>query len=285
MTARVVLPDAPPDIADRRLFAVDDIEFTVADVVRLARVGHRDLGASQAASAEEGPTAVQETFRRGRGLLTSDQRESWLARWAITPDEFVDWSASPDRATWAAYVCSGQLERDQAEVAAAAAAACVLGSAPASAGEFDPTGWVARLTAREVTDDALRAAIARHRLDWTRVRGAGAFATTRAVAEELRQWVLADGLDLSIAATQAGCPTYLVDGALDDLAPPTLRARVSGARAGELVGPVEAGPGWTVLRLDDRVEPDPADPETVARARARVATEVVERVVLRHVSA
>ena len=279
MTTGVVLPDAPPGIAGRRLFAVHDVEFTVADVAPGARLGGRERAAFTGSAG-----AVQERFRRSRGLLTGDQLTAWLESWAITPDEFVGWSATPTADGWTGLVCSGALERRASDVAAAAAAACELGAAPTSASSFDPTGWVERLIAGAVTPGAVEAAISAHRLGWTLIRGAGAFARSRAVAEELRHWVLEDGLDLAIAAAQAGAPTYAVDGVLDDLEPAQLRAQVSGCRPGELVGPVPAGPGWTVLRLDQRTEPDAADATIVARARAAVATETVERAVLRHVS-
>src|SRR5689334_9558500 len=119
MTTAVVLPDAPEDIAGQRLFAVDDIEFTVADVARRARPGDRELLA-----AGDDPADVQESFRRARGLLTADRLTDWLADWSITPDEFQAWSQAPSGSgSWAALVCSGALDRAAAEVAAAAAAA------------------------------------------------------------------------------------------------------------------------------------------------------------------
>ena len=280
MTTDVVLPDAPDVIAGRRLFAVIDIEFTVADVAPRARPGDRELAVPTGS-----PAVVQETFRRTRGLLTADQLTAWLEGWAITPDEFVAWSEAPDVGSWTGLVCSGALERSASAVAAAAAAACELGAAPTSARSFDPSGWVERLTAHAVTPAAIEHVIGTHRLGWTLVRGAGVFARSRAVAEELRHWVLEDWLELAVAAAQAGCPTYVLDGMLDDLEPPQLRAQVSGCLPGELVGPVPAGPGWTVLRLDQRTEPDPLDATVLARARSAVAAEAVERAVLRHVSA
>lgn len=283
MTTGVDLPDAPSVIASRRLFAVHDTEFTVADVARHARPGGREP--ARFPGSEGSPAAVQESVRRARGLLTSDQLESWLTGWAITPEEFVAWSEDLRTETWTGYVCSGRLDLDRAELASAAAAACALGEPPATAATFDPDGWVTRLTSREVTPDTVHAEIARRRLAWTTVRGAGVFARSRAVAEELRHWVLAEGLDLAAAASQVHCPTYVVDGVLEDLGPAQLRARVSGSRPGELVGPLDAGHGWTVLRLDERIEPDAGDPTILARARAAVATAAVERAVLRHVSA
>src|SRR5690242_5344150 len=107
MTTGVVLPDAPDAIAGQRLFAVHDIEFTVADVAPQARPGDRELAAFTGP-----PDAVQELFRRGRGLLTADRLTAWLEGWSITPDEFQEWSEAPETATtWAAVVCSGALER------------------------------------------------------------------------------------------------------------------------------------------------------------------------------
>jgi hypothetical protein len=280
MTTGVVLPDAPENIAGRRLFAVHDIEFTVADVARRARLGDREL-----AVVTGGPAAVQERFRRSRGLLTSDRLTAWLESWSITPDEFVQWSAAPAVSSWTGLVCSGALDRSAAEMAAAAAAACELDAVPPAAAAFDPTGWAERLTAGAVTPEAVQAALAAHRLGWTTIRGAGAFARSRAVAEELRHSVLEDRLDLGIAAARAGSPTYTLDGVLDELEPVQLRAATSGARPGDLVGPVDVGPGWTVLRLDSRTEPSQADPAIVSRAQAAVRTEVIERAVLRHVTA
>ncbi|MFL6108539.1 MAG: hypothetical protein ACJ72D_28845 [Marmoricola sp.] len=282
MTTGVVLPDAPHAIVGRRLFAVQDIEFTVADVARHARRGSRELFPLAASTRD--PAAVQESFRRARGLLTSDRLESWLADWEISADAFVAWSAQPDAESWVGYVCSGLLDHDSAEVAAAAAAACALGAPPDTASTFDPTGWVARLTQREVTAAAVQAAFTRNRLGWTTVRGAGVFARSRAVAEELRHCVLVDGQDLSTTATRAGCPRFVVDGKLEDLGPPQLRAKVSGSLPGEVVGPVAAGPGWAVLHLDERIEPAADDAACLARARTVVATDVVQRAVLRHVS-
>lgn len=279
MTAGAVLPDAPDDIADRLLFAVDGIEFTVADVAPRVRLGDRELP-----ERRDDPAATQEAFRRSRGLLTADQLTRWLADWSVTPEEFVAWSEPAEVSRWVEIVCSGLLERTATELAAAAAAACELGEPPTSAAGFDPTGWTERLVAHAVTPTALGSAVAAHRLGWTTVRGAGVFARSRGVAEELRHWMVQDGLDLGIAAAQAGCPTYEVDGVVDDLGPAALRARIVGALPGEVIGPVEAGAGWTLLRLDSRSEPDLSEAAVLERARARVRTDVLERAVLRHVS-
>ena len=105
MTTGVVLPDAPDSIAGQPLFAVHHVEFTVADVVRAARPGDRELVAPAGRATE-----VQEDFRRSRGLLTSDQLIDWLAARAVSPEQFQEWSESPTDATWAAFVCSGTLE-------------------------------------------------------------------------------------------------------------------------------------------------------------------------------
>lgn len=281
MTADVVLPDVPGPIAGQRLFAVHHTDFTVADVVSRARPGGRDLAAPAGS-----PAQVQEAFRRARGLLTSDQLTSWLAARAVTPEEFVAWSQAPEQSgTWAAFVCSGALQQTATEVAAAAAAACELGAPPTSGTDFDPRGWTERLAERATTAEAVARAVRQHRLAWTSVRALGVLAPDRAVAEELRHWVLHDGVELEIAATQAGTPTYLVNGLLEEVEPATVRAELSGARPGELVGPTTAARGWTVLRVEARSEPDPDDPAVRARATAAVRAAAVERAVLRHLTA
>jgi len=274
------LPDAPADISGVRLFTVGGVEFTVADVVPMARAGNPEPVAA------DGPAAAQEAFRRARGLLTADQLNRWLAVWAITPEEFVSWTVTPSATdSWAALVCSGALDRAASEIATAAAAACELGAAPTAAAWFDPTGWADRLAARAGTDEAVRDTIAAHRLDWTVVEGTGVLTADRAAAEELRHWVVDDGLDLAIAAAQAGRTTYPVSDVLATIGSAQLRAVLAGALPGELVGPVRDGTGWTVLVVNDRTEPSSDDPAVVARARAVLRSEILERAVVRHVTA
>lgn len=285
MTAGVVLPDAPESVAGQRLFTVQHTDFTVADVVSRARPGNRDLVVPAGTAAQ-----VQEAFRRARGLLTADQLTRWLAARAVTPEEFVAWAQAPTRSgTWTAFVCSGALEQAATEVAAAAAAACELGTPPTSAADFDPRGWTERLTAGATTVEALARVVQQHRLDWTSIRALGVLVPQRCAAEELRHWVLSDGLGLEIAATQAGAATYPVHGLLEEVSSAAVRSELAGARPGELVGPAPSGPGWVVLRLDARTEPDPQDPVVGAAVRARAAAAVraaaVERAVLRHVAA
>ncbi len=279
----VLLPDAPAPVAGRRVFTSHDVVFTVADVARTGRVGDR-----AASVPDPAPGEVEIAFRRARGLLTADQLTAWLDAWAITPEDFVAWtehSATGTRTAtpWVSFVCSGGFDRAAADLAAAAAAACALGRPPATATDFDPDGWVERLVAASTTESSLRATVARRRLGWTRLTGSTVTAPSRAVCAELRLCLVADHVALTDAALRAGCPALPLDADLDDVDPPALRPYLAGARAGDIMGPVETPDGWTLVVLERRAEPDPRDPAVRSRAAALVGADAVARALARHI--
>jgi hypothetical protein len=259
------------------------VVFTVADIARHGRVGDRRASSPGTTAAD-----AEVAFRRARGLLTADRMTTWLAEWAIDADDFVAWTHDVADGTatatrWCAWVCSGGFESTSSAVLAAAAAACELGRPPASADTFAPTGWVDRLAAATADGAAVQETITRHRLGWTRLRGVHAVAPSRGVAAELRQWVVHDGVDLDVAAAQAGCATTVLDAVLDAIEPATLRPSLAGARADDIMGPVQATNGWNLVAVRERHEPGHRDPVARARAAALLRDEAVARAVARHV--
>jgi hypothetical protein len=277
-------------VAGRRVFACAQVTFTVADLARRARVGER-APSGDSSPGPASPDAVEEAFRRSRGLLTADRLEAWLAGWAITPEDFRRWTTDVATGTgtatgWCTLLCSGDFDSLASAVAEAAAAACELGAAPTDAAGFDPDGWVERLVAARTHEEDLAAAAAANRLGWTALDLVVAVAPRRGAAEELRHQVLHDGRALADVAEPAGCTLRrLGHVALAELHPPTLRAVLAGARAGELLGPVPAPEGWALVDVLERTAPSLDDPATRARAEAAVRRDVVARALARHVVA
>ncbi|MCZ4497514.1 MAG: hypothetical protein JWQ74_67 [Marmoricola sp.] len=283
MTAGGSVGDCPVSLADRPVFTAGGVVFTVADIARRARSGDREVLLVGAGQAEE-------SFRRSRGLLRADQLQEWLASWQIDPDDFRRWAADAAAGTttataWCTVVCSGSFDATTGELLGATAAACALGEPPTSPADFDPSGWVERLVAERTSAPALSAVLAAHRLEWTRFRTTSCLAPTRGAAEELRHQVLSDGTDLAEAAARAGWPVHALDDVLEALAPAEARTVLPGAQGGELVGPLAAGGSWVVVAVEERTEPDLADPATLARAEAVVRNDVIARAVARYVVA
>ncbi|HET6152953.1 MAG TPA: hypothetical protein VFE15_08350 [Marmoricola sp.] len=287
MTATVPLPGPPSSVAARRVFSVNGVDFTVADLARRAQAGGRESFPTPSVSTAR---AAEEAFRRSRGLLTADRLQAWLATWAVDPDDFRAWTqdAATGAATasdWCALVCSGRWDTTTAELVAAAAAACELGSAPRDARSFDPAGWADRLVAAGTSDAALAAAVRRHHLDWTRLTTISAVTSSRGIAEELRLQVLSDHTGLRVAAERADASVHDGDDVLASFTDAGVRASLSGAQAGELVGPVLTAAGWRITSVVRRTEPGLEDPATRARAEATVRTDVITRAVARYVVA
>ncbi|WP_148046201.1 peptidylprolyl isomerase [Nocardioides marmoriginsengisoli] len=148
---------------------------------------------------------------------------------------------------------------------------------------FDPAGWTDRLIGASTTTEALTSAIESRRLDWTHLDTLSVTTERREVAEELRHQVLHDGADLRDAARRAGTSAQESADVLGSIGAPNLRAALAGARTGELVGPVQADPGWALVTVVARTEPTLADPATRGRAEAVVRADALSRAVARHI--
>lgn len=267
------------------MFRANGVVFTVADLARRASPGDREVR-----SATTAPDQAEEAFRRSRGLLRADQLDIWLASWEISPDDFRRWAADTVLGTstatpWCTLICSGAFDAVVSETVTAAAAACELGSAPVEASTFDPIGWTARLVEARTTPEVLTTVITTHRLDWTRLATTCVRTDQRGLAEELRQQVCSDQVDLAVAAERAGCVTQETDDVLAAVGPPAVRAALAGARAGELVGPVPSDDGWALIQVAARTEPSLSDRGSLTRAVMSVRNDVISRAVARHVVA
>jgi hypothetical protein len=139
-----------------------------------------------------------------------------------------------------------------------------------------------RFARSRVTTEAVRAAIAAHQLEWTRIAARYVALPTEDAAAEAALCLRDDGQALATVAAAAGSESCDGEWFLDDVEAP-LRAALVGAQAGDVVGPVRLGQTFLVIQLAARRTPAEEDPDARARAErevldAAVAREVAERV-------
>jgi hypothetical protein len=136
----------------------------------------------------------------------------------------------------------------------------------------------ARFRATAVTESAVDARLAEHRLDWTVVTGSELSFDFEGAARETRLRVVHDGGTLAQVAKMVGLEPVRRELELGS-SPAELSAELLAAREGDLVGPWCEGGRWRVFLLDRRFEPEQArDGEFRARAREELLSELVERV-------
>jgi hypothetical protein len=250
-------------------FAVGERRFRYADVVEAAR-DWGDWARIEALAREGGDPIDADAFRYARELLSGDEMRAWLARWHLDVEDWERWLARElPRAVLVDAVCSGELERLTRRLAERVA---VCDSA-------DPARFAAWCEAA-VTPMAIERVLSAHRLDWTRVRCVLLRTPDEGVAAEAALCVREDGRDLAGVAGDAGLE--LADERLY-LSDTTLGPRLTGARIGELVGPVAVGGELVLALVTERAAPSPEDPEIRARAREAVAERAVETELLRRV--
>lgn len=304
---------AVPGWLDRPLFTLGTRRYRWAEAVELGRLtgGWKPVeqeireglvAASQAGSVLPGGVeqAIEEfgaAFRYARGLLTADEAEAWLARRALEPGEWLEWTrrevlrrvAAPrmadwlravpvssdalTRATWV-HLCCGDTGRRLAEALAVRAALAER------CGTLEPTpeglldAWC-RYRAEPVSEDRIRREMDLGGLDWVRVDCRFVAFTTAHAAREARLCVVEDGQALDAVGSAARTPVRSLRRYLGRFAP-ELRARLLAATPGDCVGPLTFE-GWHALFvLAGKTLPDAADPE-LRHALARSAQGRLER--------
>jgi len=250
-------------------FTVGERGIRYADVVDAAR-SWGDWALVEQHARAGGEPLDADAFRYARELLSGDEMRAWLGRWHLEVQDWERWLAREvPRDAVAEAVCSGELERLTRKLAEHIA---VCGSA-------DPTRFASWCDAA-VTPAAIERVLSAHRLDWTRVRCLLLRTPDAGVAAEAALCVREDGRDLAGVAAAAQLATaderlYLSDTALGP--------RLTGARVGELVGPVAVGGEHELALVTERAAPSPDDPEILARAREAVVARAVETELLRRV--
>lgn len=308
------------------VFAVDGTPYLGGDVVlaakrwgawtsleEQARQGiaclRRLVDRGEALAAGDLESVAQE-FRYDRNLISGQEMEAWLERWALTLDEWTDYlrrsvlrgawadqlphvvAAYPpcrteiDRCLHAEAICSGRFEgwaRELAGRASAWARAREEGWLPEDVESGDRAQTLERIDAgfqrfrdEILRPEAVREQIATHQLDWIRVDYRCAEFPTRQSAGEAALCVREDGMTLDEVAARAHVSAEDTRGCLEDLEA-DLRTHLVGARPGELIGPLGRGDRFVLVLVRDKALPSSEDPETCRRAEARFLQSAVDR--------
>jgi hypothetical protein len=266
---------------------------------------------SEAAAAEEAIDEAADEFRYARDLITSEEMESWLARWELDAETWIDWIHAtllrerlpagvplPDPeagaeeielAVRAEAVCSGELERFARRLAARvaigerekeSAGAADSGRAMTVADRREALAGLEqkfrRFREEAATPAALKARVGDHRTDWTRVDGQVLRLTEEGAAREAAIAVREDGADLAGVAREIG--VEIEDGPMFlDEAEPEVRDALLSARRGELVGPIGVADEFVLVFVRDKIAPTIDDPEVLSRAESSLLEGLIAR--------
>jgi len=296
----------PAFAIEQRLFRLHDVVAAARAWGDWARIEQRvrdGIACERRADAGDDPLTqaeldhAAEVFRYARDLFSTDETHDWLRHWHLDigdwsrwlrrsllrerwPGEYGGAGHAPDQDTAAESVCSGDLELLVRQLAERAAVCDGLGAHEAGPAEMEErfSAWC-EATA---TEAAIERELSAHRLDWTRVRCLLVETADASVAAEAALCVGQDGRELADVAAEAGLAVseermYL------DRADPQLAPRLTGAQAGELIGPVAVDGRLVLAFVTAREAPSAEDPDTRTRARRRVVERAVETEILRRV--
>ena len=289
------------------VFTVDGTTWTWADVAAFARRDRRwdalvhEAGhgvACERAGHVAPAAAVKEAakaFRYRRRLIAAEETEAWLRARDLDVPQWMRWvrhsvlrEAHPDvtpaaaddevdRLLWVTGRCGGLLDTFASALAERVAAHARLGGDLPPA-DLDVDDAVDRLRAAVVTDEALRAEVARRQLDWLGVALEEAHFADEHAAREAVLCVRDDGLALAEVCKLAGVDHVRRHAPLDEV-DTALRPVVLGARLDEVVGPVAVPGGFVVARVESKVVPTVDDPDVCGRAAEAVLATALRRAV------
>jgi hypothetical protein len=306
-------------LLDDEILSVGGVTYLGSDLVRAARrwsdwtklEEQTRLGLACVARADDAGDdvgdeelqAAASEFRYERDLISGQEMEGWLGRWALDADDWMEYlrrgllrerwatelagpaasySVEPEdveEALPAEAVCSGFLgyiARKLAGRAAAAARARDEGWLVQETSHVDPDVALDRIDAgfrqfceRVLTEAALAAQLASHRLDWIRAACRCLSLPTLESAKEAALCVREDGMELDEVARSAGVSVEAATDFLEDWEP-ALRDPLLAARAGALLGPVASGDGFLLVLVSEKVLPSLEDPAVRRRAEGRL---------------
>jgi hypothetical protein len=303
-------------LALRPLFTVEGVTYhwgdvldrarargSLAEVEHTARRGAACMRRAEAVGDALDPETVRGAatrFRYERGLLSAEELNAWLERWGLTVaewgmhlersllltrwlgelevivGEFAPELGAIDEAVYVDAVCSGFLEQEASDLAAAAALASLAEGSAVSIDRVDEAAAAAR--AEAASPVGIEREVARHLLDWTRLDMEMLEVDDQGVAAEAALCVRVDGRSLADVAAECGMPvrrarTYLGDEEAG------LGVALLAAQPGDLIGPIEHEDAFVLLAIHARIPPAADDPELRLRAETMLIDRAVERAI------
>jgi hypothetical protein len=315
-----VIP-APRSVLERPVFSVADHIYRWQDVLDAGR-HWGDLATVERRAAEGvaaldragtvGPPldeaeveAAEENFRREHKLLAAEEMIAWLARWALSYEDWLAYgrravarerldggldesiaSYPPDRdrvagALWPEAVCSGALRVWVWKLAGQLASAAALGISPGSKLADVERASEERLR-HSLTQEAAARTLQARRSDWVQIECTVLELRDEGMAREAALCVAEEGMSLPKIAVRAGATvaerTLVVEEAEPDLAQALL-----GATAGDVVGPVAIGDSFVFAAVRGKRIPSLDDPMVQRRVeeevrRLAIDAEIGERI-------
>ena len=278
----------------------------------VAATTHALQSLGQDLPAEDVESAGDE-FRQERDLLSAEEMEAWLERWALTADGWEKYlqrsiaqsltttaaDVSPPSASaganpedvWTEAVCSGALQRWAERLATRlavwhATAAATLEDRGAESRARPPQDQLEqtfqRFAESVVTDRALLNQIQLHQIAWTRADCTRLEFRTVDQAEEAVLQLREDRASAEAVAALAGARAERAIWFLDALEP-AWSERVLSARPGECVGPLRGAESFDVLLVHEKIRPTLQDADIQLRARGALVGQAVDALVHAHV--
>jgi len=295
----------------RVVFTADGRPFTWEDVAAHARgrgtwlTLERETADGLAAAAGGDPSredvrAAEVGFRQARRLIAAEDTERWLAQRQLTIAEWRAWvradvgrRATPDgpdasvdavdaaevdaadvaAAVWVTGWCTGMLEglaRDLAHRVAAQGAMAEGGV------DLGPDDAYDRLVEAAASDDAVKASVASHLLDWMALDGDWLSFPDEDAAREGLVCLREDGMGMDDLAEAVGTAAVRRRTVIADL-DHAWRLRFLSSQEGDHLGPVPVDDGLAIVAVRAKVMPSVNDGEVRERARRLLVARAVDR--------
>ncbi|HSE98731.1 MAG TPA: hypothetical protein VLD57_10755, partial [Blastocatellia bacterium] len=250
-------------------------------------------------------------FRYAHNLISADDARSWLARWGMTIEEWMNYFRSQSlRDRWARRlgeivtanpvsdaevaavirshaVCAGRL--DEWAVGLAGRAAIAARSVRLDAGEPSAARSVRDLISRieaefqqqrleTLTPKLIESKIADHRLDWIRFDCRYVWFGEERIAREAAFCVTEDGLTLDEVAWDARSIVQQWNFYLDEIEAST-RPHFLAARQGDWLGPIKLLEGFPLFSILSKLLPAADDPQIRERAERSIIASFTEQAI------
>ncbi|MEA2902281.1 MAG: hypothetical protein QOH36_2168 [Actinomycetota bacterium] len=290
----------------RVVFTADGRPFTWDDVAAHARgrgtwsTLERETADGLTAAARADPSrgdvrAAEVGFRQARRLIAAEDTERWLAERQLTIAEWRAWvrrdlcrrtppdgtdasveavnTADVAAAVWVTGWCTGILEDLAGDLADRVAA---RGAIAEGGVDLDPDDAYDQLAAAAAGDEAVKASVASHLLDWMALDGDWLSFPDEDAAREGLVCLREDGMGMDELAEAVGTAAVRRRTVIADL-DHAWRLRFLSSQPGDHLGPVPVDDGLAIVAVRAKVMPSVDDGEVRERARRVLVARAVER--------